>query len=76
MWNKEIFGMDVYHILAAFIIYSVLGWFVESVYMSLCNRRLTNRGFAFGPFCPIYGFGAVLGYMLLHPLSDNLFYCI
>lgn len=72
MWTKEIFGMDVYHILAAFIIYSILGWFVESVYMSVCNRKLTNRGFAFGPFCPIYGFGAVIGYMLLHPLSDNL----
>ena len=25
-----------------------------------------------GPFCPIYGFGAVLGYLILHPLADNL----
>ncbi len=72
MWTKEMFGTDFYHMLSAFIIYSVLGWFVESVYMSLCNRRLTNRGFALGPFCPIYGFGAVTGYLLLHPLSGNV----
>ena len=71
MWTRELFGSDVYHLIAAFIIYSVLGWFVESVYMSFCNHRLTNRGFAKGPFCPIYGFGAVIGYLVLNPLSDH-----
>lgn len=71
MWTKELFGTDVYHLIAAFIIYSMLGWFVESVYMSLCNRRLTNRGFGKGPFCPIYGFGAVIGYLVLSPLSGS-----
>lgn len=71
MWTRELFGSDVYHLIAAFIIYSVLGWFVESVYMSFCNHRLTNRGFAKGPFCPIYGFGAVIGYLVLNPLSGH-----
>ncbi len=73
MWTKEIFGTDVYHLVTAFIIYSVLGWFVESVYMSICNRKFTNRGFGKGPFCPIYGVGAVVGYLLLHPLSEHKF---
>lgn len=71
MWTRELFGSDVYHLIAAFIIYSVLGWFVESVHMSFCNHRLTNRGFAKGPFCPIYGFGAVIGYLVLNPLSGH-----
>ena len=71
MWTRELFGSDVYHLIAAFLIYSVLGWFVESVYMSFCNHRLTNRGFAKGPFCPIYGFGAVIGYLVLNPLSGH-----
>ena len=71
MWTRELFGSDVYHLIAAFIIYSVLGWFVESVYMSFCNHRLTNRGFAKGPFCPIYGFGAMIGYLVLNPLSGH-----
>lgn len=71
MWTKEILGTDIYHLISAFMLYSILGWLVESVYMSLCNRKLTNRGFAKGPFCPIYGFGAVLGYLILHPLAGN-----
>ena len=52
MWTKEMFGTDVYHLVAAFIIYSMLGWLVESIYMSICNKKLTNRGFGKGPFCP------------------------
>ncbi|MDE7254082.1 MAG: putative ABC transporter permease [Acetatifactor sp.] len=71
MWTKELLGTDVYHLMAAFILYSMLGWLVESIYMSLCNRKLTNRGFGKGPFCPIYGFGAVVGYLLLSPLKGH-----
>jgi uncharacterized membrane protein len=72
VWARELFGTDVYHLISAFIIYSIIGWLVESIYMSFCNRRLTNRGFGRGPFCPIYGFGGVLGYLILHPLSGSL----
>ncbi len=64
-------SMDVTLLIAAFCIYSILGWCVESAYMSVCNRRLTNRGFAKGPFCPIYGVGALAGYFLLSPFSEN-----
>ena len=71
MWSREMFGTDVYHLVAAFILYSILGWTVESIYMSFCNRKLTNRGFGKGPFCPIYGFGGVLGYLILSPLSGH-----
>lgn len=71
MWMKELLGTDVYHLVAAFVVYSILGWFVESVYMSFCNKKLTNRGFAKSPFCPIYGFGAVSCYILLSPLKGQ-----
>ncbi len=64
-------SIDVTLLIAAFCIYSILGWCVESAYMSVCNRRLTNRGFAKGPFCPIYGVGALAGYFLLSPFSEN-----
>ena len=72
MWSMELFGTDVYHLVLAFILYSMLGWLVESIYMSFCNRKITNRGFGKGPFCPIYGFGAVIGYLMLRPMSGNL----
>lgn len=71
MWNIEILGTDVYHLVAAFMLYSVMGWCLESIYMSFCNKKLTNRGFAKGPYCPIYGFGAVAGYILLSPLKGH-----
>ena len=71
MWTKELLGTDVYHLAAAFILYSMLGWLVESIYMSFCNRKLTNRGFGKGPFCPIYGFGALAGYLILSPLKGH-----
>lgn len=72
MWSTQLLGTDLYHLVGSFVIYSILGWFVESVYMSCCNRKVTNRGFAKSPFCPIYGFGAVFGNLLLSPLKGNL----
>lgn len=65
-------GYDLYHFVACFFLFSIIGWMVESAYMSLCNRKLTNRGFMTGPFCPIYGFGATLGYIFLHPFAHNI----
>ena len=42
-----------------FIVYSFLGWIIESAYRSLLEKgRFVNSGFLFGPFVPIYGFGA------------------
>ena len=54
-----------------FLAYSILGWIVESIYMSICNREITNRGFTRGPMCPIYGFGALTVFCLLRPYSEN-----
>lgn len=71
MWEMKLLGTDLYHLVAAFVIYSMLGWLVESIYMSFCNHKLTNRGFAKSPFCPIYGFGAVFGYLILSPLRER-----
>ena len=54
-----------------FLTYSMMGWLVESIYMSFCNHKITSRGFAKGPFCPIYGFGALTVFFILRPYSDN-----
>lgn len=71
MWTKDLVGVDLYHLVAAFVLYSMLGWLVESIYMSFCNKKITNRGFGRGPFCPIYGFGAVSCYLILGPLKGQ-----
>lgn len=44
---------------AYFMTYCFIGWCFESTYVSLKERRITNRGFLKGPFLPIYGFGAI-----------------
>lgn len=43
-----------------FIIFSCMGWIYESIYCTLNNHHWENRGFLFGPLCPIYGVGGVL----------------
>lgn len=50
MWTHAVYGTDLYHFIQWFILYSFMGWVVESIYMSFCNRKLTNRGFAFSPY--------------------------
>lgn len=72
MWGRELLGTDVYHLVSTFIIYSMLGWGAESLYMSWCNRRPTNRGFGAGPYCPIYGFGGVVCYLIFSPLRGHI----
>ena len=42
-----------------FIIYSFIGWIIESGYRTVLEKgRFINSGSLFGPFVPIYGFGA------------------
>lgn len=72
MWSRQFMGFDLYHIAIWFIMYSVIGWALESAYMSWCNRKLTNRGFNKGPFCPIYGFGFLGAYLLMRPIAGRL----
>lgn len=43
-----------------FFFYSFVGWTLESVFATLLEKRPVNRGFLHGPFCPIYGFGALV----------------
>lgn len=64
---------QIFLILAYFIIYSVLGWIMESIYRSICERKVINTGFLKGPFCPIYGIGAVIMILFLQSFSSSIF---
>ena len=41
------------------VVYAVFGWIYESTYCTIMERRWQNRGFLYGPLCPIYGFGFI-----------------
>lgn len=56
-----------------YAIYSFLGWCVESIYKTILEKKFINSGFLYGPFCPIYGFGAVIMILLLDKLPKNIF---
>ena len=55
-----------------FFIYSVLGWIVETLYCRTLDGKWTNRGFLFGPYCPIYGFGALIIIAFLQNFKSSL----
>ena len=61
-------------IIVWFSFFGLLGWAFESLYCSLVEKRWCNRGFLFGPLCPIYGVGAVAAIVVFgNPLvSGNL----
>lgn len=55
-----------------FTIYSFLGWFLETVYVSLLEKKFVGRGFLYGPFCPIYGFGSLALILFVFTYENNL----
>lgn len=56
-----------------FILYSVLGWILETCLFAIRDKKSVKRGFLFGPLCPIYGTGAVLCTLLLYGRVTNFF---
>ena len=53
-----------------FVFYSLLGWCYEVLICSIKHRLFVNRGFLFGPYCPIYGFGAVIDIIVLRSIEN------
>lgn len=72
MWELSIRGVDFYHLINWFFIYSFFGWLWETCFVSLKNGKYVNRGFINGPFCTIYGFGALSVYLILKPVGDSI----
>ena len=73
MWNFPIAGVDMYRIICYMIIFSFLGWVWECIYVSIRQRKIVNRGYVTGPVCTIYGCGAVSLFIILKPVSGNVF---
>lgn len=71
MWSVTLFGKPFFEIYAYFMIYSFLGWAMESAFVSVGQKKWINRGFINGPLCPIYGTGALLVLLTLEPIKDN-----
>ncbi|MGN1310214.1 MAG: putative ABC transporter permease [Clostridia bacterium] len=54
-----------------FLIYSFCGWAIEVIGKLIEKKRFINRGFLIGPYCPIYGFGALAITFLLKKYTND-----
>ena len=54
-----------------FVIFSFFGWVASSFRSLILEKKFSNNGFLTSPFCPMYGFSAVICYMALKPFENS-----
>lgn len=65
-------GFSIWKIFAYFIIYSVLGYIIETIFGIITKGMWESRqSFLYGPFCAIYGLGAVIMIVFLQYFNKN-----
>ena len=59
----------IWNYIVYFTFYSIIGWCYE-VFLEVVVYRwgFTNRGVLFGPYTPVYGFGALAFLLLVYPI--------
>ncbi|HWP98822.1 MAG TPA: hypothetical protein VN426_18420 [Syntrophomonadaceae bacterium] len=63
------------NLILCFSVYSILGWSLETAFKAVRDRQFVNSGFLYGPFIPIYGFGAIMAIqslMIIDPLLSHV----
>lgn len=66
-------GFYVYELILLLMIYSLFGWLLEVTYAFIKKGTFVNRGFLYGPLCPIYGFG-MLSLLITIPSESTTLY--
>ena len=62
----------IWKILIYFIFYSILGFFLETIFAIVTKGTLESRqSFLYGPFCIVYGIGAISLIYTLNRYKDN-----
>ena len=62
---------DIWDLILIFFNIANIGWLWEIMLCLICEERLVNKGTMFGPWLPIYGFGAVFILVLLKKYRKN-----
>lgn len=67
--NQDKKKFNFWNYVVYFTFYSVIGWCYE-VFLEVVVYKwgFTNRGVLFGPYTPVYGFGALAFLLLVYPL--------
>lgn len=62
----------IWKILIYFIFYSILGFFLETIFALVTKGTLESRqSFLYGPFCIVYGIGAICLILTLNKYKNN-----
>lgn len=70
-------GIDYYKLFWVFLMGCFLGVVVEMLFCLVTNGYIQSRqGVIYGPFNPVYGFGAVVLTLALNPVSHKKWYFI
>jgi len=59
---------SIWNLILFFAVCAFIGWVIQAIVDLLQRKRITNTGFLYGPFIPIYGFTALIIYFF------NLFF--
>ena len=70
--EELIFMYDIIILFLLFIIYSFLGWIIETVACSIYYKIVADRGFLIGPICPIYGVSALFMIIVLKRYNKDV----
>lgn len=54
-----------------FFIGTIIGWIYEEIFYYIFEGTLEKRGFLYGPYLPVYGFGAVFICLFLKRFKKN-----
>lgn len=54
-----------------FLFGAIIGWIYEEGFSILIDKTLENRGFMYGPYLPVYGFGAIFLVYFLKKYKDK-----
>ncbi len=52
-----------------FFVYCVIGWGYEVIWEAIIGNGFVNKGFLYGGYLPIYGFGTLILYFMLRNLQ-------
>ena len=72
---EETKKLNFHQILWYFIIFSIIGLLIETLFCYFTSGVIESRkGLLWGPFCPVYGVGAVILIILLNSVDTNKYF--
>ena len=71
--EKTVKKIDIWTIFMYLILYSIAGFLIETVFGLFTKGVLESRkSFLYGPFCAIYGIGAIVMILALRGEKSNI----